>query len=173
MEEGRRAHDLIRFLVTPERLAPNMFDLHPPFQIDGNFGATSGIAEMLLQSHNGELHVLPALPPAWPTGSVAGLRGRGGHTVGAAWNAGQIRELTVTPDRAGTVRVRSRMFTGTYQLVDATSGAAVQPAKPEADLIEFTGQAGHTYRATGQGSGSVVETGVYYQGGGVVALVNR
>ena len=149
--------------MTTDRLAPNMFDLHPPFQIDGNFGATSGIAEMLLHSHNGELHVLPALPPAWPAGSVAGLRGRGGYTVGAAWNGGQIRELTVTPDRAGTVRVRSRMFTGTYQLVDQTSGTAVQPTKPEADLIEFTGQAGHTYRATGQGSGPVVETGVYYR----------
>jgi alpha-L-fucosidase 2 len=159
MEEGARAHDLIRDLVTTDRLAPNMFDLHPPFQIDGNFGATSGIAEMLLHSHNGELHVLPALPPAWPTGSVTGLRGRGGHTVGAAWNAGQARELSVVPDRAGTVRVRSGMFTGTYELRDATSDTVVQPTKPENDLIEFTVQAGHTYRATGQGSNSVVETG--------------
>jgi alpha-L-fucosidase 2 len=150
MEEGRRAHDLVRFLVTPDRLAPNMFDLHPPFQIDGNFGATSGIAEMLLHSHNGELHVLPALPPAWPAGSVTGLRGRGGYTVGAAWEGGQVRELTVTPDRAGTVRIRSRVFTGTHELRDATSGALVQPARPEADLVEFAGLAGHTYRAAGQ-----------------------
>jgi alpha-L-fucosidase 2 len=163
MEEGARAHKLIRDLVTTDRLAPNMFDLHPPFQIDGNFGSTSGIAEMLLQSHNGELHVLPALPPAWPTGSVRGLRGRGGHTVGATWHGGQLTELSVTPDRTGTVRVRSRMFTGAYDLRDTTSGDQVQPTKPETGLIEFTGQAGHTYRATGQGSGSVVEPGVYYR----------
>ncbi len=163
MEEGSRAHKLIRDLVTTDRLAPNMFDLHPPFQIDGNFGATSGIAEMLLQSHNGELHVLPALPPAWPAGSVTGLRGRGGHTVGAKWDGGQLRELTVAPDRAGTARVRGSMFTGTYELRDTTSNTVLQPARPETDLVEFAVQAGHTYRATGQGSGSVVTPGVYYR----------
>ncbi|UJW31165.1 glycoside hydrolase family 95 protein [Saccharothrix sp. AJ9571] len=150
MEEGGRAHDLLRLLVTPERLAPNLFDLHPPFQIDGNFGATSGIAEMLLHSHNGELHVLPALPSAWPAGSVTGLRGRGGRTVGAVWSGGKPSALTVTPDRAGPIRVRSRLFTGSYRLLDQTTGGEIQPSKPEADLIEFAGQAGHTYHATTQ-----------------------
>jgi alpha-L-fucosidase 2 len=163
MEEGARAHDLIRQLVTPERLAPNMFDLHPPFQIDGNFGATSGIAEMLLQSHTNELHLLPALPPAWPTGSVSGLRGRGGFTVGAAWSAGAIDDLTVRADRDGPVRIRSRMFTGDYELVDESNGAVIVPDEPETDLIAFHAQAGRTYRATSLGGGPVVQPGVNYR----------
>ncbi|MEU4510504.1 glycoside hydrolase N-terminal domain-containing protein [Nonomuraea wenchangensis] len=149
MEEGTRAHDLVRALVTTARLAPNMFDLHPPFQIDGNFGATSGIAEMLLQSHNGELHVLPALPAAWPNGKVQGLRGRGGYTVDATWSSGGPTEILVRFDRDGTVNVRGRIFTGTYQVVDATSGDAVSVTKPENDVIRLSGQAGRTYRMTG------------------------
>jgi alpha-L-fucosidase 2 len=163
MEEGTRAHDLIRQLVTPDRLAPNMFDLHPPFQIDGNFGATSGIAEMLLQSQNGELHVLPALPSAWPAGSVAGLRGRGGYTVGATWSNGAVATLAVKPDRAGAVRIRSRMFAGEYTLVDESNGAAVVPSKPESDLIEFPAEAGRTYRATSLGPAPLVQPGVNYR----------
>ncbi len=164
MEEGGKAHDLLRLLVRTDRLAPNMFDLHPPFQIDGNFGATSGIAELLLHSHNGELHVLPALPPAWPAGSVTGLRGRGGYTVGAAWSSGSATQLTITPDRDGDVKVRGRMFTAAYELLDTTTGAKVEPVSVEADLVRFAGQAGHTYRATALGGPPpVVEPGVNYR----------
>ncbi|WP_061293548.1 glycosyl hydrolase family 95 catalytic domain-containing protein [Herbidospora cretacea] len=152
LEEGSRAHTLLRLLVTTSRLAPNMFDLHPPFQIDGNFGATSGIAEMLLQSHNGELHVLPALPSAWSAGKVAGLRGRGGYTVGTTWSSGKATEILVTPDRDGTVKVRNAVFTGTVQVVDTGTGGAVTFTKPESDVVQITGAAGRTYRLTGTGS---------------------
>ncbi|MGZ3298701.1 MAG: glycoside hydrolase family 95 protein [Asticcacaulis sp.] len=106
MGEGAHAHSVLTGLLGPQRTYPNMFDAHPPFQIDGNFGGATGILEMLLQSWGGEVRVLPSLPPAWPSGSVKGLRARGGLTADIDWDGGKLKRLALTGPAHAPVKLR-------------------------------------------------------------------
>jgi alpha-L-fucosidase 2 len=120
--DGDHAYDILKFLLSPERTYPNMFDAHPPFQIDGNFGGASAIAEMLVQSDEGEIRLLPALPSAWPTGRITGLRARGGFEIDLTWTKGVLERASVRSLTGGPLRLRRGE---TVRTLDRTSKGAV------------------------------------------------
>lgn len=121
--DGDRAHSILKLLLGPERTYPNMFDAHPPFQIDGNFGGTSGMTELVMQSRNDRLYLLPALPKAWPTGAMTGLRARGALGVDVRWSGGKLTEAVLTANQAGKHTV---VLAGSTLEVDLKRGQRVR-----------------------------------------------
>ncbi|TWI67739.1 alpha-L-fucosidase 2 [Pseudoduganella lurida] len=106
MGEGDRAHAILLGLMGPERSYPNLFDAHPPFQIDGNFGGAAGILEMLVQSWGGEIRLLPALPSSWRGGALRGVRARGGVEIDIEWKAGRFTRAVLRGPAGKVVQIR-------------------------------------------------------------------
>ena len=141
LADGDKAHEYILSLLV-NLIAPNLFDRVSQggvFQIDGNLGYTAAVPEMLLQSHTGEIELLPALPKAWPSGSVKGLRARGGFEIDMAWEKGKVARLIVKSDRGNACRIRS----GSSLMMQGLFPPSVK--SPEAHVIEFNTKAGKNY----------------------------
>ena len=123
LRDGEKALENVNALLSRSTY-PNFFDMHPPFQIDGNFGGAAGIAEMLLQSQNGVIVLLPALPQEWKNGSVRGLKARGDVTVDIDWADGKVTKFSLKANKGGKIRL-------------------VNPENAK-DIAEFNGEAGYT-----------------------------
>jgi alpha-L-fucosidase 2 len=140
--EGEKAHEVYQRFIR-ERTVPNLWTLHPPFQIDGNLGTMAGVAEMLLQSHEGAIQILPALPKAWNTGSFQGLVARGNFVVSADWREGKPTTISIHSKSGGTCRLATPGI-GATTIKDG-SGNPVKTSSEGSDLIQFETTAGQTY----------------------------
>lgn len=141
LEDGEQSYEHLRMLLSLSTL-PNLFDNHPPFQIDGNFGGTAGIAEMLLQSHRGEIALLPALPSAWERGKVSGLRARGGFEIDMEWAAGELVRCVIRAEKSGVCRITCRRPQSS--LVVQANGMRVE-TRTSGEVTEFDAIQGQAY----------------------------
>lgn len=147
--DGDHAYKLVRDLMRDLSVSnggglyPNLFDAHPPFQIDGNFGATSGMTEMLLQSHLDELHLLPALPEAWANGSISGLKARGAFTVDMEWTEGKLKSAVIKSGNGGicTIRTKNPVSVDGIKAKTVRSGSGY--------VTSFVSRKGETYKVRG------------------------
>ena len=140
--EGNKAHEVYQRFIR-ERTVPNLWTLHPPFQIDGNLGTMAGVAEMLLQSHEGVIKILPALPKAWKTGSFEGLVARGNFVVSAEWNEGKPTSVSVHSQSGGQCRIA---FPGMDSaVVKDGKGKRIESTLDKQGLLSFATDAGGTY----------------------------
>src|SRR5215468_813427 len=139
LEDGEQAYQNLLALLSQSTL-PNLFDVHPPFQIDGNFGGAAGVAEMLLQSHAGEIHLLPALPAAWAEGRVRGLRARGAFEVDLKWKGGKMESAEIHSRAGLRCRLRARI-----PVVVKSGGKVVKIEQPEPGVVVFATEAGKSY----------------------------
>ena len=145
LEDNEQAYQNLMALLTKSTL-PNMFDNHPPFQIDGNFGGTNGVAEMLLQSQSGEIKILPALPSEWPDGRVTGLRARGGDELEIDWNSGKAAHVELRAAVDGQQKLRAPKGQTIARVMSA--GKPVTLSNQPDGTVAFAAKAGQVYTIT-------------------------
>lgn len=157
--DGNAASTMIEQLLTT-RTSPNMFDQHPNFQIDGNYGATSGIIEMLVQSHDGAIDILPALPDKWESGSINGINTRENATVDITWAENKPSEAKLHAKADGDIRVRTK-YAGAVVVYDENGSKVESSLNDSANMITFNAESGKTYTVTNFGTGITEGSRIY------------